>query len=81
MMRLALLASAAVLLLTACVAHRPALPDVATPAQARKAVPFCDVARPDPELPGDPLETIARKAEHNAIGEYLCGWPEPRRGP
>ncbi|MBX3545573.1 hypothetical protein [Chelatococcus sp.] len=54
---------------------------MATPAQARKAVPFCDVARPDPELPGDPLETIARKAEHNAIGEYLCGWPEPRRGP
>ena len=47
---------------------------VLTKETARNRVPFCQVAKPLPPVPGDPGPTQIQKAGHNATGSYLCKW-------
>jgi len=55
--------------LGACSHRLPIAGLVETPDEARKAVPFCQVAEP---MRVQPLDD--EKRAHNATGEYLCRW-------
>ena len=76
MIKNVLLVSVAVLPLLGCAQKDgpQVRPIVSNPTAARNAASFCAVSEYQPAVTGDPLETEAQKAQHNAQGAYLCGW-------